>query len=256
MTIRSPRARIGVTAAALTLGLGLAVTAAAPSGADTHEHEIYLVQGLPGVEADVSLDGDTVATDVGTGEVIGPFDVADDAEIALTDDDGTLLEATVTPEGASSDVVAHLPAADGDPLLTVFPNDLEAVPADKGGVSVTHTAVVPPADVVVDGQVLFANIANGESLELVVPAGDYTVEIVPAGEDGPVVLGPADLEVPAGELTKVYAVGDPERDTMTLAVHRLGVDATGTPVPDVVDTGVPQPWLAAVAQILAIVRAA
>src|SRR6185312_17571271 len=117
--------------------------------------------------------------------------------------------------GGNSDLVLHLPTAAGDPpVVTKFDNDMTGVPSDKASVTVAHTAAVPPADIRVDGKVLFANVANGESLNLVVPAGSYSVDIVPAGESAPVVFGPVDLAVAGGTLTKVYAVGDPANKTM------------------------------------------
>ena len=60
----------------------------------------------------------------------------------------------------------------------------------KATLVVAHTAAVPPADIRVDNKVLFANIANGESLKLTVPVATYKVAIVPTGETKPVLLGP------------------------------------------------------------------
>lgn len=150
-----------------------------------------------------------------------------------------LAENSVDAEaGDNSDVVLHLPsAADDDPVLTVFENDLSAVPADKASLTVAHTAAVPPADIVVNGEVLFANVANGESLNLVVPVDTYNVEIVPTGETEPVILGPLDLTVKGGSLNRVFAVGDPEAQTMNVVVHVLEVGDEGSEAPDVVNTG-------------------
>ena len=77
---------------------------------------------------------------------------------------------------------------------------------------------VPPADVRVNGKVFFANIANGESLNLVVPADTYAVDIVPAGASSPVVLGPLDLTVKGGSLNRVFAVGDPTSSSMRVGM--------------------------------------
>ena len=100
-----------------------------------------------------------------------------------------------------------------------------------------HTAVVPPADIRVNGRVLFANVANGESLRLVVPADTYTVEIVPAGRGRPVILGPLKLTVQAGSLNRVFAIGAPDADTMTVAVHLVDIEKAGSDRPSRVDTG-------------------
>ncbi len=202
--------------------------------------EVYIVQGLPDRSVDVAVDGKTVAEGVETAEVAGPFKVrGGEREVRVTDGGKVVLERTFAVKAKSSwDVVIHLPAsASGDPVATVFRNDLEAVPKGKASVVVAHTAAVPPADIKVNGDVLFANVANGESLKLTVPAATYEVTIVPTGESKPVIFGPVDLSVKGGSLNRVYAVGDPEADTMGVAVHVIPVRTTGSKKPARVDTG-------------------
>jgi hypothetical protein len=89
----------------------------------------------------------------------------------------------------------------------------------------------------VNGKVAFANVANGESLEAVVPAATYKVDIVPAGASSPVILGPLDLPAKAGVLTRVFAVGNPNAKTMNVAVGTIKLPATGTGKPELVNTG-------------------
>ncbi len=119
-------------------------------------------------------------------------------------------------------------------MLTVFDNDLSAVPADKASVTVAHTAAVPPADIAVNDAVLFPNVANGESLTLVVPVDTYSGQIVPTGEEGPAILGPLDLTVEGGSLNRVFAVGNPEDDTMNV-VHVPEFAKEGSETPEVGD---------------------
>jgi hypothetical protein len=205
------------------------------------EATLYVVQGLPGAAITVAVDGQTVAQNVQTTNVVGPFEVSAGARtLTFTDANGTVVAQNTVDAGAgsSSDLVLHLTSAAGDPpVVTQFPNDLTGVPGDKASLTVAHTAAVPPADIRVDGKVLFANIANGESLNLVVPVGSYQVDIVPAGESSPVVFGPVDLAVQGGSLNRVYAVGDPAAATMNVAVHVLKVPESGSPAPTMVDTG-------------------
>lgn len=205
------------------------------------EATIYVVQGLPDQVVDVSVDGETVAEDVASADVVGPFSVvAGGTKVRFTDSEGAVVaDNTVTTRpDSSSDLVVHLPtAATDDTIVTVFDNDLSAVPADKAALTVAHTAAVPPADILVDGEVLFANVANGESLDLVVPVGTYEVQIVPTGETEPVILGPLDLTVQGGALNRVYAVGNPESQSMNVAVHVIDVDDSGSPEPTMVNTG-------------------
>ena len=222
-------------------GVTNSTVAASQAGAASDEATLYVVQGLPGAAITVAVDGQTVAQSVQTTTVAGPFEVSSGSRtLTFTDSSGTVV-ATNTVDaqaGSSSDLVLHLTTAAGDPpVVTQFPNDLSAVPADKASLTVAHTAAVPPADIRVDGQVLFANIANGESLNLVVPVGSYNVDIVPAGESSPVVFGPVALAVQGGSLNRVYAVGDPAASTMNVAVHVLKVPESGSPQPTMVDTG-------------------
>lgn len=230
-----------VAVSAIAAGGLFAVGAfAAPAMAAEDDVTLYIVQGLPDESVDISVNGKTLATDVETAEVAGPFRVEPGSNTwTFSDADGeTLVENTVDARaGDNSDVVLHLPSSEGDAVLTVFDNDLSAVPQDKATLTVAHTAAVPPADIVVNDQVLFANVANGESLTLVVPVDTYTVQIVPTGETEPVILGPLDLTVKGGSLNRVFAVGDPEATTMNVVVHVLDVEEEGSSVPEVVNTG-------------------
>ncbi len=147
-----------------------------------NDTEIYIVQGVPGKNLDVAIDGESVAEDVKTAAVAGPFKVEPGSRMVTFSDNGTtFLENTFSiKEGAKADIVAHLPeSSSGDPLVTVYKYDAVKVPKGKALLVVSHVAAVPPADILVNGQVLFANIANGESLELMVPVATYKVSIVP-----------------------------------------------------------------------------
>ncbi|GAB3938534.1 hypothetical protein GCM10029976_053160 [Kribbella albertanoniae] len=201
---------------------------------------LYIVQGLPGRTLDISIDGREVATKVPAAKLIGPLGVsAGQRTITAKQGGKVVIERQVTvASGGSLDVVIHQPASPGGaPVITSYTNKLTAVAADKAAVRVAHTAAVGPADIRVNGQVLFANVANGESLDVVVPAATYRVDIVPAGAKSPVVLGPVDLPVKAGYLTRVFAVGAPSQKTMTVAVGTIKLGPAGTPKPKVVNTG-------------------
>jgi hypothetical protein len=217
------------------------MSAASTATAAADQATLYVVQGLPGAVIDVAVDGQTVAQDVPTTTVAGPFEVsAGSRNLTFTDANGSVVAENTIDAGAgsSSDLVLHLTTAAGDPpVVTQFANDLSGVPSDKASLTVAHTAAVPPADIRVDGTVLFANVANGESLNLVVPVGTYNVDIVPAGANSPVVFGPVALSVQGGSLNRVYAVGDPAANTMNVAVHVIKVPETGSPAPTMVDTG-------------------
>ncbi|WP_343970676.1 MULTISPECIES: DUF4397 domain-containing protein [Kribbella] len=219
--------------------LGLGALFAVPAQA-AGSGVLHVIQGLPGRTLDIAVDGKTVATGVKATEVVGPLTVAAGARKITAKDGGKLvIERQVTVAADSNlDVVIHRPASPtAAPVITTYVNKLTAVPRDKGAVRVAHTAAVGPADIRVNGKVLFANVANGESLDVVVPAGTYSVEIVPAGSTSPVVLGPLKLPVRAGYLTRVFAVGEPTSKTMNVAVATLKLPGAGSEKPGLVNTG-------------------
>lgn len=212
----------------------------ASASATSSQAQVYVIHGVPGVTADVLVDGQSVATDAQPKDVLGPFSVAAGRhEVTLQPATGGPLSAAVdVSAGTSVDVVAHRQVDPAEPpVVTVFPNDLSPVARGTSRVVVAHTAAVPPADIRVNGQVLFSNVANGESLALVVPAATYTVDIVPTGAAGPVVFGPVDVPISEGTLTRVFAFGDPAAGTMDAAVQVLPVAVGGAGVPGSVGTG-------------------
>lgn len=213
----------------------VAVPAEAAAGAN-----LYFVQGLPGRTLDISVDGRQVASGVAGGKLVGPFAVAAGKRMITAEQGGKVVirRAVTAGSGASLDVVIHQPVSPtGAPLLTTYVNKLTAVPKDKAGLRVAHDAAVGPADIRVNGKVLFSNVANGESLDVVVPAATYKVDIVPTGATSPVVLGPLDLPVQAGYLTRVFAIGAPSQKTMTVALGTIKVPAAGSDKPGLVNTG-------------------
>ena len=171
--------------------LGLAGLTISPSYA-ANDTEIYIVQGLPGKDLDVAIDGESVAEDVKTAAIAGPFKVKPGSRMVTFSENGTtVLENTFSiKEGSKADIVAHLPASSsGDPLVTVYKYDT------------------------------------------------VKVAIVPSKKTEPVFFGPVSLTVKGGAINRVYAVGDPEKKTMNVAVHVLTAGTTGSGKPSEVNTG-------------------
>lgn len=141
-------------------------------------------------------------------------------------------------DARSVDIVLHWLADKKDtPEVTVFDNDLNPLAIKKARLTVAHTAVVPPADVRVDRKVLFANIANGEFVSADVPAGSYSVDVVPTGQTGHALFGPVTLPVTANNLTRVFAIGQPKDHSMDAIVQTLPLRTAGSPAPDLVGAG-------------------
>jgi hypothetical protein len=241
--IRRSRLRHVRLLSALVLALScLSLTSinAASAGAATGTGHVFLVHGLIGETLDIVVDGTVVAPRVAPKSVVGPLTLAAGTHrVELRSGSTVRARATVTlKSGATVDVVAH---RDGDtagtPTITVFSDDLSPVGPGKFRLAVAHTAAAPPADIRVDGKVLFSNVASGEALTLVVPAVTYSVDIVPTAADSPVILGPLSLKPKSGTLTRVFAVGDVKSGSMDAVVHQLAVPVSGAGLPGSVPTG-------------------
>lgn len=202
--------------------------------------EVYVLQGLNGKALDLSLGGEVVAEGSAAKEVTGPLELpAGKHEFEATEGGKSVVKATVTVSaGKSTDVIVHLPVdASREPIVSTFDNDLSAIGEGQTRLAVAHTAAVGPADIVVDGRVLFSNVAGGETLTQVVPASTYDVKIVPTAKKGPAVLGPVELPIAAGTLTRVFAIGDAKTGNMDAIVQELPLGNRGGSAPTTVDGG-------------------
>lgn len=233
----SRRSRVlgGLMALLLSGGLALpsALAASAASGGT-----LYLLQGLPGGSADVSVDGEKVATAVAATSAVGPLRVAAGRHVIELASKGTrLVRARVSvPAGASVDVLAYYAAeTPATPRLVALPNDLSRVGPGKTRLVVTHGIAGPPADILVNGKILFRSVANGESVSVLVPAGAYSVKAV-ATIGGQTLLPSASLTIKAGTFTRAIAIGAPKGKPGVL-VHALPVPVTGAGRPSAVHTG-------------------
>ncbi|MET1059422.1 MAG: DUF4397 domain-containing protein [Nocardioides sp.] len=212
-----------------------AATGAAQAGTVT------VVQAVPGRTVVVRVDGKPVQGAAEVGEFLGPLRLpAGSHKVSFTDDAGD-VDVTSTlrvKAGSTSDVVLHRPASvGGAPVVSSYGTPTEPIGPGKARVLVAHTATVAPADVRVDGQVVFTNIANGEFATADVPAGTHVVELLPTGTTTDPILGPLDLTVAAGTVSMVYAVGNPRDRSMQVILHSGQLRDDGTVVPDTIRTG-------------------
>jgi len=230
------RSVLAVLIVAATATLSLATMPGTQAAAASKK--VYVVQGVPGIAVDIAIDGKSVANAVAAKAVVGPLRLLPGRHRIAFDSPDWKVESMIDVDHASQDVVLHWPAElTAKPEVTVFANDVAPVAPGKGRVTIAHTAVVPPADIRVNTKVLFSNIANGEFVSAVVPATTYSVAVVPAGQPGPALLGPVDLPIKAGVLTRVFAIGQPKNGSMDAVVQVLPVAVGGSGPPGGVDTG-------------------
>ena len=76
------------------------------------------------------------------------------------------------------------------------------------------------------GRSVFEDIANGEFAVADVPDGQHSAALLPAGTTGDPILGPLDVDLPAGTVTMVYAVGSPDNGSMNVITHQEAVATT------------------------------
>lgn len=226
-----------LTRSVLVLALATVFLLAAPANGASPSSHAYIVQGVPGASVDVKLDGKQVESGMGVKQVSGPISLSPGQHQVTFSSPAWTVDSTFSVTEPSLDIVLHWPAdSTAKPEVTVFKNVVTPVPSGKGRVSVAHTAVVPPADIRVNGKVLFSNIANGEFVTAEVPAATYPVEVVPTGETKP-LLGPVDLAVKAGALTRVFAIGAPKNGSMNAIVQVLPLPQSSASAPGSVQAG-------------------
>jgi hypothetical protein len=235
--------RVASLIAAVALVASAAVLATGPSGAQDGDSDIYVVHGIPGLPVDVyvndaltlpdfqpeavegplALPAATYNVKVYAAEMDPPADAADRLDSPAIEDD------LAVPAGINASVVAHYNAADV-PVLSVFVNDVSPVAAGEARVTARHTALAPEVNVLADGAVVFADVANGDEGVADVPAGSYdlAVEVAP---DGPEVLALDGVELVEGVNTIAYVIGRAEQDSLTVVVQTIEVGVTEPEAP-------------------------
>lgn len=214
------------------------VTAGTATGTgDRPRGKLAIVQAVPDVRMAIAVDGEDVRERAADGAVIGPLALPPGQhEVSFTFDGGRVVATVGVDPGRSSDVVVHQPPElGGDPVVSVFPTADEPIAPGKARVVLAHTATTAPADVEVDGKVVFTNIANGEYAQAEVAAGRHRVALVPSGVDAAPILGPLEVDLKAGTLTTVYAMGNPT--AVKAIVREIALAGNGHGAPARLDTG-------------------
>lgn len=205
---------------------------AAPAAAQNVTASVTVVHGLPGVFADVYVNGQVAIDDFDPAEVTDPIALAAGTyEIAIrgADDPATatpLLTGSATvPAGANLTLVAHL-NGQGQPTLTPFANDVSPIPAGQSRLTVRHTAAAPSVDILSSGTPVFRNVGNGQQGSTTLPAGTLSASVTLSGS-AQTVIGPASVQLQEGVQTIVYAVGSADEGTLDLIVQTISGLQTG-----------------------------
>jgi hypothetical protein len=221
--MRRTSATLGVTGA-----VALLATAPFSPAAAAENATVSVLHAVPGLTVDVYANGEELLPDFKPGTLTDPLQLPagsyDLQVFADGDSPGNgqpAIEANGVdvPGGANATVVAHL-GADGDPMLSLFANDVSQTAPGDARLTVRHVAAAPPVDVRADGSVLFDGLRNPNEAVGEVPAGSYSADVVLAGTED-VVIGPADVELAEGTNTIVYAWGSAEDANLQLAVQSI-----------------------------------
>jgi hypothetical protein len=237
------RVRVLVCSVAI-MGLAVLGSAASPvqaRGGPATAGQVVVVQAVPGAVYVVSVDGKDMQRDVAVGAVLGPYRLpTGQHRVQFTDSQGNVQVASTVDvtAGSSSDVVVHRPAAvGGAPVVNLYRTPRKPIAPGKARVLVAHTATVAPADVRVDGQVVFTDIANGEYATADVAAGTHSVALLPTGVTTHPILGPLSVTLEPSTVTMVYAVGRPDNGSMNVISHKATLTSNGATAPATIDTG-------------------
>ncbi len=200
---------------------------------------VTVVQAVPDATVSIEVDGRSVARNASVGDVLGPLGLTPGRHaVVFTGADFTVDSTLEVTSGRASDVVLHLPAeVDGEPVVHSYAAPNGPIGPGKSRVLLAHTATVAPADVQVDGQTVFTNIANGEYADADVPAGPVEVALLPSGSTGEPILGPLDLTLEPRTLSMVYAYGNPSDGSMSVISHTQSLSDDGSVVPSRIETG-------------------
>ena len=186
---------------------------------------------------DVYVDDEPVLEDVAFGDVSDYLELESgsyDVRITETGAEEAVYEETLEVEAATYTLgaIGEL-AEENEPFgVEVFEDDLSD-PGEDARISGIHAAPDAPAVDIADeatGDVLFEDLAFGEAQTGEAPPGEYTLEVLPAGEDDAEPVATFDASLEAGTVYSAFAVGylEPEDAPVDEAFDVLVVeDSTG-----------------------------
>lgn len=198
---------------------------------------ITMIHAVPGLVADVSVDGKPILTGFTASRVTDPVTLSAGLHtVSLKADNGpkagkTILTAKLDiVAGTTSTAVVGL-AADGSPKAFVFPETDLTVPSGKAAVVVRSVAASPPVNLMVNRVTLpIGALANGASVTRDAVPGSYQVVVKsPAGQTQ---LEAQPVTIQADRVTTLYLTGSQTNKTLAwVATTRLASSLTLNTVP-------------------------
>lgn len=222
--------------AALALGAGLVATGMNSTADAADTASVSVVHGIPDTPVDVLLDGKPILPNFRPGTIAGPLQVpAGTHRVTIfpagKDSGPPVISASAdVTAGANISLVAHL-SAGGSPVLSPYVNDMSMLDPGQTRLVVRHTAAAPAVDVRAGGKPVITGLTNPNGKQLDLPTGTVSADVVLAGTST-VVIGPADLDLPAGKETIVYAIGSAKQKNLSLltqSISDLGSAPSGMP---------------------------
>lgn len=225
----------------LFLALAVAMLPATAAMAQAEEGQVIVVHGVPDLDVDVYVNGDLTLEGFQYGDVAGPlalpagsYDLEVYAAGADPDtDDPALSGSTDLPAGAVASIAAYLEEG-GSPTLGVFVENTDMIDAGNTRITAYHLADFGAVDVLVNDDVVWDGVTNGNGANADVPADTYNIKITAAG-DAATVAFDADLTLDEGTNTIAYAVGsvaDGNFQVVTAAITGLHSAPEGVPTGD------------------------
>lgn len=193
---------------------------------------ITMIHAVPGLVADVSVDGKQILTGFTASRVTDPVTLsAGTHTVTLKADNGpdagkTVLTAklNITAGTTSTAVVGLTP--DGSPKAFVFPEMPLPVPTGQAGVVVRQVAASAPVKLVIDGSATsIGPLANGASTTTNATPGTH--QVVVKSTTGTTELGAEPATLEANRVTTLYLTGSQKDATLAwVATTRLASATT------------------------------
>jgi hypothetical protein len=213
---------------AATAGLGISTQAyAADTPALSGTGVVTLIHAVPGLVADVSVDGSEVLTGFTASRVTDPVTLsAGTHTVTLKADNGadagkTVLTAKldVTAGTTSTAVVGLTPT--GAAKAFVFPESAVPVPGGQAAVIVRNVAATGPVKIIVDGKaVTTSTLPSGAVASTDIAPGNH--QVVVENAQGATILASQGAEIDADRVTTLYLTGSQKaRDLSWVATTRL-----------------------------------